>query len=127
MLTAEQRNAHNKKYREKNLEKHREWNRKSYAKHRGARQEYLRTRYAERRAFVDSLKAKPCLDCGRSYPSYVMEFHHRDPRQKDFKVSTSLVYYNIEVIKREIAKCDVLCANCHRIREWGENGLRRAA
>ena len=127
MLTNKQRAAHNQKYRDKNLAKHREWARKSYQKHRAKRRATMALRYATRRQIIDNLKAKPCLDCGREYPSYVMEFHHRDPATKVFKVAVALVGCNLDKVFAEIAKCDLLCANCHRIREWGENGLRKKA
>lgn len=68
------------------------------------------------RNFITSAKSRPCKDCGREYPYYVMDFDHIPGRgDKAFKLSIfrgrSLV--NIE---REIAKCDVVCSNCHRIR-----------
>ena len=121
------RNETNRRYARKNREKHRLWNRQSYRRCRIARQAYLHERYEQRRAFIDKIKAVPCAVCGLEYPSYVMEFHHRNPMTKDFKISTSLVYYNAKVIMQEIAKCDILCANCHRMKEWGTQGLRRAA
>ena len=111
----------------KKLQKARENARRSYYRHHATRRAAYRQQYATRRALIDGLKNRPCLDCGRSYPSYVMEFHHRDPHTKVFKVSVALVYYNLDLVMAEIAKCDLLCANCHRIREWGEKGLRRRA
>lgn len=53
----------------------------------------------------------------------VLEFHHLDKNQKDFSIS--FAYNNrvgLERMKREIEKCDILCANCHRITHWEENG-----
>jgi hypothetical protein len=42
-----------------------------------------------------------------------LEFHHRDPRQKDILWKT-IRTYPLEYIKEELDKCDLLCANCHR-------------
>lgn len=112
-------------YTDAQLEYMRAANRCSYRKHHAERRATYRQQYAARRALIDGLKNHPCQDCGNSYPSYVMEFHHRDPATKVFKVAVALVYYSLNKVFEEIAKCDLLCANCHRIREWGENGLRR--
>lgn len=60
----------------------------------------------------------PCADCGQSYPPYVMDYHHRDPATKEFKVSLARANtWAWSRVKAEIDKCDLLCANCHRIRE----------
>jgi len=55
-----------------------------------------------------------CAKCGyKKYPE-VLEFHHRDPSQKDFNVSKKGLTRSWERTKMEIEKCDLLCANCHR-------------
>jgi hypothetical protein len=62
-----------------------------------------------------------CSKCGFQHPA-VIDFHHKDPKQKDFTIGSEL--YNgksVEEIKKEIDKCDILCANCHRILHWEEN------
>ena len=58
------------------------------------------------------LKAHPCVNCGEADPT-VLEFHHRDPASKDAPI-TALVRNGFARVAREIEKCDVLCANCHR-------------
>ncbi len=58
----------------------------------------------------------PCIDCGEADP-IVLEFDHRDPKQKLFLVSQAIVVTrNPQVILDEIGKCDIRCANCHRRR-----------
>ncbi|MNT97520.1 hypothetical protein D3C72_2398630 [compost metagenome] len=42
-----------------------------------------------------------------------LEFHHRDPAQKDFTFS-QVKLKNFKHVKDELDKCDLLCANCHR-------------
>lgn len=61
---------------------------------------------------------KPCKDCRRKYPYYVMDYDHLDPSTKIAAVST-LNNYSISQkrILEEIAKCDLICSNCHRQRE----------
>ena len=82
----------------------------------------------ERHNFLIEAKAKPCDDCGRIYPSCAMDFHHRDASTKDRKVARGLrLLYSLPRVVAEIEKCDVLCANCHRIREWSIRRLGRAA
>lgn len=94
------------------------WYASSGQSHRRAeRQRKLR---AEKRAYIAAAKNKPCMDCKQSFPPYVMDFDHRDPKDKKFSVSR-ICDDNVswENLKAEIAKCDLVCANCHRIRTWG--------
>ena len=70
--------------------------------------------YADRRVFIDSLKDVPCHDCGGKYPPYVMDFDHVNGEKR--RVLSRMAHYSPERILEEAAKCDVVCANCHRIR-----------
>ena len=55
-----------------------------------------------------------CIKCGyHKYPE-VMEFHHRDPLQKDFNVSKKGLTRSWERVKKEIEKCELFCATPHR-------------
>ena len=54
-----------------------------------------------------------CRGCGGSYPPAVLQFHHRDPAAKEFAISTDGIYRRWEKIAGELAKCVMLCANCH--------------
>lgn len=55
-----------------------------------------------------------CVRCGENDPC-CLEFHHRNPEEKDDEVSR-LVHDSAswERIFNEIEKCDVFCSNCHR-------------
>ena len=81
---------------------------------------YGKARYDAKRAAVDAAKDVPCADCKKRYPPYVMDFDHRDPAQKSFPVSHGMRGKPLDQILAEIAKCDVVCANCHRERTWGK-------
>lgn len=71
---------------------------------------------------VARMKSKPCADCGIKYPSYVMDFDHRDPKTKTANVSRMLRCGKpLSEVLAEIKKCDVVCANCHRERTHGQN------
>ncbi len=54
-----------------------------------------------------------CLFAG--HPA-VLEFHHRDPRSKEFAIGSDGIPRSRERVRAELAKCDLLCANCHRER-----------
>jgi hypothetical protein len=69
------------------------------------------------RDILRAAKAKPCADCGRSYPHYVMDLDHR--RGKKVRACSRMHQTGARMLKAEIAKCDVVCANCHRERTHG--------
>lgn len=62
---------------------------------------------------IGIIKAQPCKDCGVKYPTECMDFDHLE--NKEFGIGDHSVK-DIEKILAEIAKCEVVCANCHRIR-----------
>jgi hypothetical protein len=68
----------------------------------------------EIRRLSNEAKSQPCERCGGSFPIYVMEFHHRDPSEKKCEIANAPTP---NLARKELAKCDVLCANCHRIVE----------
>ena len=66
----------------------------------------------------------PCFDCGEVDPM-VLEFDHRG--DKAFDIARGLRDRNWGALSKEIAKCDVVCANCHRRRTAWRGGFVRAA
>lgn len=60
-------------------------------------------------------KGGKCLDCDGVFPICTYDFHHRNSKQKDFMISSKGCSWNQD-IQNELDKCDLLCANCHRIR-----------
>src|SRR5271166_3741002 len=70
-------------------------------------------RIRAKRAAIAYLGGK-CMRCDHTYHMAAMEFHHRDPSQKDFTIA-NVANKKWEVIKAELDKCDLLCSNCHRI------------
>ena len=56
-----------------------------------------------------------CYDCKNKYPYRVYDFHHVNPSIKDFTIAHSR-FYSFDKIKKELDKCVLLCANCHRLR-----------
>lgn len=69
---------------------------------------------ARGRAHIRRLRSRPCHDCKEKFPWYVMEFDH--VRGKRYRCVAAMQNCSIENINREVALCDVVCANCHRKR-----------
>jgi hypothetical protein len=66
--------------------------------------------------YLKEIKEKnPCMDCKGWYPYYVMDFDHVRGR-KHKNVSELIDTLSKKKIDEEIAKCEVVCSNCHRIR-----------
>lgn len=56
-----------------------------------------------------------CIDCGLKSHNYsIYDFHHIDPNTKDVQIGSS--GKSFASLKKELDKCILLCANCHRIR-----------
>ena len=60
--------------------------------------------------FKSSLK---CERCGENHPA-TLDFHHKNPKEKEHAVSTLIRNKQYGKARKEIEKCEVLCANCHR-------------
>lgn len=87
-------------------------NKESYLSKAKKRNAIIRKQNSE---LIRSLK-KVCKNCGESHPA-CLQFHHREPHKKSFIVSQKLTISK-ERLLEEIAKCDVLCANCHFKEHW---------
>jgi hypothetical protein len=99
----------------------REYDADWYRANKAKRQAKVR---ADRKAYVewlDGLKAgRPCADCGIAYPPYVIEWDHLPGSEKQFELAnTRRCAYGKERVLRELAKCELVCANCHRERTFG--------
>jgi hypothetical protein len=77
-----------------------------------------RTRY-----LIEFFRSHPCADCGEADP-VVLEFDHL--RDKRFEITNQFASRNWQEILDEIAKCDVVCANCHKRRTARRAGYLRA-
>ena len=87
-------------------------------------QERKRALVAERAAYlIDFFRAHPCVDCGETDP-VVLEFDHLG--EKAFNISKGLRDRGWLAVLEEMAKCDVVCANCHRRRTARRGGFARA-
>ena len=68
----------------------------------------------ERRRKIDEIKDVPCLDCGCRFPPECMDFDHL--KDKIGNISKMSTKNNWDDVLLEIEKCEVICANCHRMR-----------
>lgn len=90
----------------------REYNRKRHAKTKEQRRHRKRELYVEVRTYVlDYLSENPCVLCGED-DYVVLEFDHVG--DKSHGVAELCNERNLKAVKEEIAKCRVLCANCHK-------------
>ncbi|WZB39598.1 HNH endonuclease [Streptomyces phage Cursive] len=98
--------------------------RRYYLENKQRKLEAQNTKRALWRRYVAELKeATPCMDCGIQYPSYVMDFDHRPGVEKKFQIGTHMSKVpSMEALKEEIAKCDIVCSNCHRHRTFMRSG-----
>ena len=73
----------------------------------------------ELKEYIKSLKSAPCKDCGKTYPHYVMDFDHLDGTIKRANISALIgERTSLQCILNELAKCELVCANCHRERTY---------
>lgn len=56
------------------------------------------------------------MDCGFQGPALLYDFHHRDPRYKEFSMCMGNMLLKWERLLNEAMKCDLLCPMCHRLR-----------
>lgn len=87
------------------------------------RRAYSKAQWEKNRKWIVELKSNtPCKDCGIQYHFCIMDFDHKDGEVKSFgigKMSTR----GKNLIEQEIAKCDLVCANCHRMRTFKRSML----
>ncbi len=104
----------------KDIAKRRECHKRYYLRNKQLYREKNIRRRKELIDFVISLKQKPCMDCEIQYPYYAMDFDHRNKKTKLTTISRMINFhsYSKEKIRKEIEKCDLVCAHCHRIRTY---------
>lgn len=100
---------------------HKQYLKNHYAVNKDQRLTEVKLRRAEMNTWFNDMKENMCCKmCGASHIA-ILDFHHRDPTQKKFCVAYGVHFgYGKETVLKEIAKCDILCSNCHRIMHWNE-------
>ena len=71
------------------------------------------TTLQRQRDFTEMKRRLVCERCGCA-KWRILEFHHRNPKEKTFTISNRVTSVTLEELAKEIDKCEVLCPNCHR-------------
>lgn len=109
------------KYRAYQREYKRRWIRENKQRHI----EYVRNREGKMQEwFLEYRKNQACEICGENHPA-CLDFHHVNPAEKKFEVSARRNRPSMKALIEEIAKCRVLCANCHRKEHWKQREQAR--
>ncbi len=94
---------------------------KEYRESEHGKQAHKRSRQKRREQnqdIVNMLKIAPCLDCGGLFPVCAMQFDHARGKKRRC-VSWMVTSGRPEKeLRAEIAKCDIVCANCHCVRTF---------
>ena len=100
----------------------RQYDARRYVEHRGEVLAYRERLRKQAAAFVNSLKQNtPCVDCGGIFPPYVMDFDHvLGAKVGNVAIAMS---WSWDRLLTEIAKCDIVCSNCHRERTYQRQKL----
>ena len=104
-----------KQYMKEYQKKHYQKNKKAYKEKAKA---YNRSQRKWSKEFIKRVKRmRGCIDCGISNP-IVLEFDHVRGEKVNNLADMVNQSYSITAIKEEIRKCEVRCANCHRIQTY---------
>ena len=71
----------------------------------------------KRKEMLIDMFGRACADCGGTYPSAVFHFHHVQPKTNEV---SNMLAGSLGPLMAEVAKCVMLCANCHIIRHSRE-------
>ena len=108
-----------------NQDKLREYRRRWYARNKQhAISRSMDRRKELQRWLVEVKSTLACIRCGENHPGCI-DLHHRDPSEKEVEVALVVMVkgWSKARILKEIAKCDPLCANCHRKLHWDERQI----
>lgn len=83
--------------------------------------EFRKKRWA---MIFDYFGGRKCQACGVESEHPIYDLHHRDPSAKDFSIG-DVIRRKWKTLLPEVAKCDLLCSNCHRIRHDVERKEQR--
>ncbi len=94
------------------------------ANNAGRYQQYCKDRRVRTSQWLNEVKSRGCSRCGeKRLPC--LDFHHRDPSTKSFDIGVRASAISLETLQAEVAKCDVICSNCHRVLHASEKIAHR--
>lgn len=107
--------GHNGRKYEDSTQYKREWNHRN----RDKRYQYKVKRSKELKVKLIKQKGSKCINCNLEYNgknASKFDFHHIDPNTKEFALNQhSLQTKSLDAIDKEVAKCNLICSNCHRM------------
>ncbi|GBE17231.1 hypothetical protein BMS3Abin15_01068 [bacterium BMS3Abin15] len=93
------------------------------------RKEYIKKAVSKRRKKIRGMakeyKGGKCSICGYDKCEDALEFHHNSEKEKEFGLSQSGLTRSWERVKKEVDKCILVCANCHRELHNKKRSLQR--
>ena len=102
----------------KDIEKQKEAQRRYYLENKERYLKSVRDRRQLARRYVIQVKSDAvCADCQIDYPHYILEFDHVSGT-KIGNIADLAREGNLVALKAEIAKCEIVCSNCHAHRTW---------
>ena len=108
------------KDKDKRREYQKEYMRKWYEKNKAKHISYVRNRDKKIKDWLKDYKSSlSCEKCGENHPA-CLDFHHINPNEKSFALGRVDKFLSIKLLQNEIAKCEVLCANCHRKEHYNQ-------
>jgi hypothetical protein len=103
---------------------HSKYTRAHYAKNKAYYKAKARNHTNKLRAIIDKAKDRPCKDCGKKYHPKAMDLDHVRGKKVAPLSLMRIHCMSFAAVRAEIAKCDVRCAICHRLRTYGLPPLR---
>lgn len=103
-----ERKRANPKFKEQEALKARRWRKAHPERYK----EVYRAEFEKRKRILLNARVGGCITCGELDPA-CLDFHHRDPSTKEGHIG-EFRKFGLDRLFAEIAKCDVLCSNCHR-------------
>lgn len=122
MKSTPQRQAYDHQYHLKHIHQRRAKSLRTYYRNVDVKRATARRKAAENRELLKAARSVPCLDCVSSFPWFVMEFDHTRG-VKEFTIGARSAN-SITRILGELEKCDIVCANCHRVRTYVRRRFR---
>lgn len=94
-----------------------EYTRNHYQNNKKQYRDRNKRRAKEAREYIINVKKNSVCKCGEKR-WWVLDFHHKDEKKEEI---TKLISHGIEIVKKEIKKCEIICANCHRDLHFQKN------
>ena len=110
-----------------NTRDQRPYNVSYYRRNRQQEIDRVMTRQRVTLEFLRELRRVPCKDCRGTFQPHQMDFDHRNPATKSFGLTWArAMLAPRQRLLAEIAKCEIVCANCHAIRTYAQQADRWA-